>query len=169
MKTIYQWDSEAESIKTQTVETKSVRDVCLVLAKHGPGEIADKFIAMCCIATGHEQTEAEWYRIHQAIQAEADQEEPDAEYLEQLTQQREELEADYPWLPGYRGEEADEPPAPTYADADAFIAAHWRELRAAAYGDMGKQMGMQHDDARDGTTTWVDHCAAVKAAFPKPE
>jgi len=28
---------------------------------------------------------------------------------------------------------------------------------------------MQFKDATNGTTTWVDHVAKVKADFPKPE
>ena len=78
------------------------------------------------------------------------------------------LEERCPWLTGYRGEDAPEPPEPMFPDRDAFIAAHWAKLRAAAYGDMGKQLGMRYDDEVNGTSIWVDHCAAVKAAFPKP-
>ena len=48
-------------------------------------------------------------------------------------------------------------PAPTYADN-----------RRTAYGNLGDQLDMQYHDAVDGTTTWMDHVAAVKAAHPKP-
>jgi hypothetical protein len=47
-------------------------------------------------------------------------------------------------------------PVPTYAD-----------LRRAAYGQWGDQLDMQYHDSVDGTTTWVDHVARVKAAHPK--
>jgi hypothetical protein len=41
------------------------------------------------------------------------------------------------------------------------------ELRIAAYGPIGDQLDMQYKDALNGTTTWADHIAAVKAANPK--
>jgi hypothetical protein len=47
-------------------------------------------------------------------------------------------------------------PDPDYAD-----------LRRAAYGQWGDQLDMQYHDSVDGTTTWVDHVARVKAAYPK--
>jgi len=50
------------------------------------------------------------------------------------------------------------PPEPTYED-----------LRRRAYGPVGDQLDMQWHDLVDGTTTWKDHVAAVKAAHPKPE
>ena len=40
--------------------------------------------------------------------------------------------------------------------------------RILAYGDVGEQMDMQYRDARDGTTTWKDHVANVKATTTKP-
>jgi len=40
--------------------------------------------------------------------------------------------------------------------------------RVLAYGDMGEQMDMQFRDARDGTTTWKDHVANVKATTTSP-
>tara|TARA_B000000441_G_C21607308_1_gene269505 strand:- start:99 stop:527 length:429 start_codon:yes stop_codon:yes gene_type:complete len=40
--------------------------------------------------------------------------------------------------------------------------------RMLAYGDVGEQMDMQYRDARDGTTTWKDHVANVKATTTKP-
>lgn len=168
MKTIYNWNSETGAVETTTVETKSVQHVCRVLAKHGPGELADRFIGMACIETGYEEAEAAWYRIQHAMEVEAAADDPDETLLADLAEQRGVLEDEHLWLAGYRGEEAPEPPAPIYADKAAFVEAHWRCLREAAYGSIGGQMGMQYDDARDGTTIWVDHCAAVKAAFPKP-
>jgi len=48
-------------------------------------------------------------------------------------------------------------PEPDYAD-----------LRRAEYGFWGDQLDMQYHDSVNGTTTWVDHVAAVKAENPKP-
>ena len=36
------------------------------------------------------------------------------------------------------------------------------------YASWGDQMDMQFKDAVNGTTTWKDHVAAVKAKYPKP-
>jgi hypothetical protein len=52
--------------------------------------------------------------------------------------------------------EVDDTPVPTVDD-----------LRIAGYGSIGDQLDMQYKDALNGTTTWVDHIAAVKAANPK--
>jgi len=41
--------------------------------------------------------------------------------------------------------------------------------RAYDYASTGDQLDMQYHDLVDGTTTWKDHIAAVKAAHPKPE
>ena len=41
--------------------------------------------------------------------------------------------------------------------------------RAEAYPSLADQADMQYHDAIDGTTTWKDAIAAVKAEFPKPE
>ena len=43
----------------------------------------------------------------------------------------------------------------------------YEELRRAEYGSWGDQLDMQYHDSVDGTTTWVDHVARVKAAYPK--
>ena len=40
--------------------------------------------------------------------------------------------------------------------------------RKVAYGDIGAQLDMQYKDALNGTTTWKDHIAAVKAANAAP-
>jgi hypothetical protein len=45
---------------------------------------------------------------------------------------------------------------------------HYADLRRAAYASWGDQLDMQYHDSVDGTTTWVDHVAAVKAEHPKP-
>ena len=41
------------------------------------------------------------------------------------------------------------------------------ELRRKEYGFWGDQLDMQYHDSVDGTTTWLDHVARVKAAHPK--
>ncbi len=41
--------------------------------------------------------------------------------------------------------------------------------RAEAYGSIAEQLDMQYWDSVNGTTTWKDHIAKVKADFPKPE
>ena len=38
----------------------------------------------------------------------------------------------------------------------------------SGYGSIGEQLDMQYWDAVNGTTTWKDHVAAVKAKYPKP-
>ena len=43
-----------------------------------------------------------------------------------------------------------------------------RQARHDAYLSVGDQLDMQYHDGEDGTTTWKDHVAAVKAAHPKP-
>tara|TARA_B100001013_G_scaffold100893_1_gene57087 strand:- start:52 stop:423 length:372 start_codon:yes stop_codon:yes gene_type:complete len=40
--------------------------------------------------------------------------------------------------------------------------------RAEAYPPIEEQLDMQYWDAQDGTTTWEDAVAGVKAAHPKP-
>ena len=36
------------------------------------------------------------------------------------------------------------------------------------YASVGDQLDMQYWDMINGTTTWKDHIAAVKAKYPKP-
>ena len=49
-------------------------------------------------------------------------------------------------------------PVPTY-----------KELRAAEYNlkSTGEQFGMQYDDAKNGTTTWVDWQTEIKVRIPE--
>ena len=51
---------------------------------------------------------------------------------------------------------------------DAAAAVKYKSDRAAAYGSIGDQLDMQYWDAVNGTTTWKDHVAKVKADNPKP-
>lgn len=46
--------------------------------------------------------------------------------------------------------------------------ANYAEFRREAYASIGDQLDMQYKDAVNGTTTWKDHVAAVKAKFEKP-
>ena len=40
--------------------------------------------------------------------------------------------------------------------------------RAKAYAELSDQLDMQYWDSVNGTTTWADHIAEVKALHPKP-
>ena len=40
--------------------------------------------------------------------------------------------------------------------------------RCNGYGDLGAQMDMMYKDQINGTTTWKDHIANVKATIPAP-
>lgn len=44
----------------------------------------------------------------------------------------------------------------------------YAEKRASAYYPLPVQLDMQYWDSVNGTTTWRDHVASVKAQFPKP-
>ena len=50
----------------------------------------------------------------------------------------------------------------------AAAAVKYKSDRAAAYASIGDQLDMQYWDAVNGTTTWKDHVAKVKADNPKP-
>tara|TARA_Y100000401_G_scaffold114505_1_gene116632 strand:+ start:174 stop:497 length:324 start_codon:yes stop_codon:yes gene_type:complete len=52
--------------------------------------------------------------------------------------------------------------------ADGGKHANYAEFRREAYGSIGDQLDMQYKDAVNGTTTWLDHIAAVKAKYQKP-
>ena len=45
----------------------------------------------------------------------------------------------------------------------------YKELRAAEYNlkTTGEQFGMQYDDAKNSTTTWVDWQTEIKSRIPK--
>jgi len=42
------------------------------------------------------------------------------------------------------------------------------QARQEAYGSIADQLDMQYWDSVNGTTTWADHIAQVKADNPKP-
>lgn len=44
----------------------------------------------------------------------------------------------------------------------------WHQARRKAYPSLADQADMQYWDSVNGTTTWADAIAAVKAAHPKP-
>lgn len=44
----------------------------------------------------------------------------------------------------------------------------YARARAEAYASLAEQLDMQYWDSVNGTTTWADHIASVKAAHPKP-
>ena len=78
------------------------------------------------------------------------------------------LKADYPNIsfaegtPAELGWELYTPPTPEP------VAPDYRTQRMMAYLPIGEQMDMQYWDSVNGTTTWADHIAAVKAQYPKP-
>ena len=65
---------------------------------------------------------------------------------------------------------------PSNAEIDAeivrldaeYASQQYARNRAAAYPPISDQLDMQYWDAKNGTTTWADAIAAVKAAHPKP-
>lgn len=67
-------------------------------------------------------------------------------------------------------------PQPTEAEIEAahaeweaeYNATQYQRDRAEAYASIADQLDMQYWDSVNGTTTWADHIAAVKAAHPKP-
>ena len=64
--------------------------------------------------------------------------------------------------------------ARTTLNAEAAATLYQRQRTGEAgttdtiYASWGDQMDMQYKDALNGTTTWKDHVAAVKAKYPKP-
>ena len=47
-------------------------------------------------------------------------------------------------------------------------ATQYQRDRDKAYASIADQLDMKYWDSVNGTTTWADHIAAVKAAHPKP-
>ena len=64
--------------------------------------------------------------------------------------------------------------ARTTLDTEAAAVLYQTQRTGAAgttdtiYASIGDQLDMQYKDAVNGTTTWKDHVAAVKAKYPKP-
>ena len=64
--------------------------------------------------------------------------------------------------------------ARTTLDAEAAAILYQKQRTGEAgttdtiYASIGDQLDMQYKDAVNGTTTWKDHVAAVKAKYPKP-
>tara|TARA_R100001530_G_scaffold109803_1_gene77166 strand:- start:234 stop:542 length:309 start_codon:yes stop_codon:yes gene_type:complete len=66
-------------------------------------------------------------------------------------------------------------PQPSEAEIEAadaewqaeYDAHEYARLRATAYAPIGDQLDMQYHDQQDGTTTWTDHVAEIKARYPK--
>ena len=44
----------------------------------------------------------------------------------------------------------------------------YKDARASAYKSLAEQLDMLYWDGVNGTSTWSEHIAAVKAAHPKP-
>ena len=63
-------------------------------------------------------------------------------------------------------------PQPSVADCEAahtqWANKEYQRTRAESYDSIGDQLDMQYWDNVNGTTTWKDHVAAIKAAHPKP-
>ena len=66
-------------------------------------------------------------------------------------------------------------PQPSVAEIEAahtewqaeYDSTEYQRDRAAAFAPLGDQFDMRYHDLQDGTTTWADHVADVKARFPK--
>lgn len=64
----------------------------------------------------------------------------------------------------------DDEVAPTWDEIQTQISIEdVRIARAPLYPSLQEQLDMQYWDSVNGTTTWADAIAAVKAANPKPE
>ena len=50
----------------------------------------------------------------------------------------------------------------------AYDAQEYARNRAKAYAELSDQLDMQYWDSVNGTTTWSDHVAEIKALHPKP-
>ena len=54
------------------------------------------------------------------------------------------------------------------SEADRFAALTYDLKRKERYATLQNQLDQQYHDAVDGTTTWKDAVAAIKATYPKP-
>ena len=68
----------------------------------------------------------------------------------------------------YTAEEKAAKQAEKAAAEAAWAATEYQRQRAAEYPSVQDQMDMQYWDAVNGTTTWQDAIAAIKAKYPKP-
>lgn len=68
----------------------------------------------------------------------------------------------------YTAEERAAKEAEIAAAAAEAAATEYQRHRAAAYPSIQDQLDMQYWDAVNGTTTWKDAIAKVKADYPKP-
>ena len=68
----------------------------------------------------------------------------------------------------YSAEEKVAKQAEKAAKEAEWKATQYQRDRAAAYPSIANQMDMQYWDKINGTTTWQDAIAAVKAKYPKP-
>jgi len=69
----------------------------------------------------------------------------------------------------YTAEERATKEAEKAAAAAKAQAIKYQYQRAAEYPSLAEQMDMQYWDAVNGTTTWQNTIAAIKAKYPKPE
>jgi hypothetical protein len=54
------------------------------------------------------------------------------------------------------------------ANATAAALVKYKIQRASAYASVADQLDMQYKDAINGTKTWENHIALIKAMYPKP-
>ena len=78
------------------------------------------------------------------------------------------------WTLVWSDDEQDEPSRTEIDEAvqeldEAAALVAYRDERAKAYPSIPDQLDMQYWDSVNGTTTWMDAIAAVKAEYPKPE
>jgi len=74
------------------------------------------------------------------------------------------------WLDANQTQPTDAEIAAEIARLEAeYNAQQYARDRAAAYPSIQEQLDMQYWDSVNGTTTWADAIAAVKAAHPKGE
>lgn len=79
---------------------------------------------------------------------------------------------DNPTAPHVITEWSGSDPQPTNSELEAAWVEvqklQYRDQRASAYPSIQEQLDMQYHDSVNGTTTWADAIAAVKAEYPKP-
>lgn len=81
-----------------------------------------------------------------------------------------------PYIDQTTGEEVappykEKPPMPGRPDIqswDTWCAENYAFLRECAYPSIKEQLGMQYDDLKNGSTSWVDMQERIKEQYPKP-